>query len=75
MYLSAGKAVDVKREMLERMKWGAVWSHVIVDLNLGMDCFIDVVASNHCSFIESNICTEMKHACAVAGINVRRIGF
>jgi len=74
MYLGTGRAVDVQPEMLERMKWGASWPHVIVDLNLDMDRFVDEVVSNHYSFIEGNIVAEMEYACAAAGIEVRRIG-
>ncbi|MDD3925567.1 MAG: fucose isomerase [bacterium] len=74
MYLGAGRAVDVQPEMLERMKWGASWPHVIIDLNLDMDRFVDEVVSNHYSFIEGNIVAEMEYACAAAGIKVRRMG-
>jgi L-fucose isomerase-like protein len=67
--------VDVKSEMLERMKWGASWPHVIINLNPDMDCFVDEVISNHYSFIEGNITVELEYTCAAAGIEVRHIGF
>lgn len=73
VHLGVGRAVDVTQQMSDSLGWGAVWPLSVVDMNLDMDRFVEIMGSNHYSMIPGDQSMSLGYLATEAGIPVVRI--
>jgi L-fucose isomerase len=73
LHLGVGRAVDVTQDMSDALGWGAVWPLSVVDMNLDMDRFVEIMGSNHYSMIPGDQSVALGYLATEAGIPIVRI--
>lgn len=73
MQLGVGEAVDVTPDMINALRWGAMWPQVAIDLNRTIEDLIQVIGSNHYSLLPGDHAAEITYVCHEVGIPVTRI--
>ena len=68
-----GHSVEVTREMVEPLQWGAMWPMRALDVGLDMPRFYETVGTNHFSVIPDHCLTELEYFAKQTGIPLVRL--